>query len=402
MALFSDFLEEEEVVDLEEDSVNSNHHPVRRTSNTSMSDQLSSAFSTISSKDQTGRDSKGQILTRERLYSRLKAKRKKRRIKEDDDYGYYKHTLQEGEQRRMEKESQHRHITEADHETLTDQRKSIEEGDDATMLIHGRRSLKWVSVSPAEQSNKIASLRLIKAFKNPQRSMLYTLASHILNNHARSASQEKEDKSSKISITRPHPPKGTPKPPMEIFPGVFLYQTASGKKLVDFSMRWKFMKRQNSWPKLDHKPPRQQRKHSSPLSPTVQVKDFPSSSITDLPPLSSDLTGTNSSDKREAMKIRTTQASEMEEEFHQTEIAEIKDGAASEYSYEDEESRPGWAEDTINWQRTFSVNPIDFELLRSDWNDLRCNVSGNLQLAESEALEVISHYVERINKFNGG
>lgn len=381
-----------------------------RTSNTSMSEPLSSSsYSTISSKDQTGRDSKGHILTKERLYSHFKVKRTRRRIKQEDhgrDDGYHKHTPQEDEQRRMEKERQlrkNRHVIEADRETLTDHRESMGKGDDATLQIHGQRSLKWVPQSPVQQSNKIAPLSLTKTFKNSQRSTLYMLASHILSNGAHPASQEKEVKSRKIYITKPHPAKNTPKPPVEIFPGVFLYQTASGKKLVDFSTRWKFMKRHDSWPKFNHKSPTQQLKHSSLLSPTVQqVKDFPSSSITDLPPTSSDLTGTNSSDKRQAMEIRTTKASEMVEESQQTEIAELKDGVTSEYSYEDEEPRPSWTEEAINWQRTFSVNPVDFELLRSDWNDLRCNVSGNLQLAESEALDVISQYVERINKCNGG
>lgn len=74
----------------------------------------------------------------------------------------------------------------------------------------------------------------------------------------------------------------------------------------------------------------------------------------------------------------------------------------SDYSYEEVEARPGWAEESINWQRTFSVNPMDFELLRSDWNDLRCNVSGNLQLAESEVVDVLAQYMEKLNERNGG
>lgn len=407
----SDFLEEEEIVDLEEDSVISNHHPVRRTGNTSVSNQLSSSsFSTISSKDQTSRDTKGHVATQERIYSHFKAKETRRRIKGEAhgrDDGYYKRTTQEDKQRRTEKDrklNQHGSIIEADHEALTDHRESREEGDETTMQIYRQRSLKWVPLSPVQQSNKITLLRLTKtSLKNSHRSSLYTLASHILSNPA---SQEKEVKSSKIYITKAHPPRSTPKPPVEIFPGVFLYQTASGKKLVDFSSRWKFMKRPDSWPKLEHKSPAQQLKHSALLSSTVkQVKDFPSSSITspitDFPPSSADLTGTNSSDKRQPVEIRTTKASEMVEESQQVEGPELKDGTTSEYSYEDDEPQPGWTEEAINWQRTFSVNPVDFELLRSDWNDLRCNVSGNLQLAESEALEVISQYVERINKCNG-
>ncbi|XP_006893397.1 PREDICTED: N-acetyl-beta-glucosaminyl-glycoprotein 4-beta-N-acetylgalactosaminyltransferase 1 [Elephantulus edwardii] len=79
--------------------------------------------------------------------------------------------------------------------------------------------------------------------------------------------------------------------------------------------------------------------------------------------------------------------------------------AASEDS--EEAVRPGrhhgrWREDAIDWQRTFSVATMDFELLRSDWNDLRCNVSGNLQLAEAEAVDVVAQYMERLNARHGG
>ncbi|XP_047189491.1 N-acetyl-beta-glucosaminyl-glycoprotein 4-beta-N-acetylgalactosaminyltransferase 1 isoform X2 [Scophthalmus maximus] len=81
---------------------------------------------------------------------------------------------------------------------------------------------------------------------------------------------------------------------------------------------------------------------------------------------------------------------------------EPEEGEISDYSYEEVEARPGWAEESINWQRTFSVNPMDFELLRSDWNDLRCNVSGNLQLAESEVVDVLAQYMEKLNERNGG
>lgn len=64
---------------------------------------------------------------------------------------------------------------------------------------------------------------------------------------------------------------------------------------------------------------------------------------------------------------------------------------------------PGrWREDAIDWQRTFSVGAMDFELLRSDWNDLRCNVSGNLQLPEAEAVDVVAQYMERLNARHGG
>ncbi|XP_056657008.1 N-acetyl-beta-glucosaminyl-glycoprotein 4-beta-N-acetylgalactosaminyltransferase 1 isoform X2 [Monodelphis domestica] len=75
---------------------------------------------------------------------------------------------------------------------------------------------------------------------------------------------------------------------------------------------------------------------------------------------------------------------------------------------EEEEAEAGaqprglWPEDAINWQRTFSVGAMDFELLRSDWNDLRCNVSGNLQLPEAEAVDVVAQYMERLNTLHEG
>ncbi|KAL0628981.1 N-acetyl-beta-glucosaminyl-glycoprotein 4-beta-N-acetylgalactosaminyltransferase 1 [Plecturocebus cupreus] len=79
------------------------------------------------------------------------------------------------------------------------------------------------------------------------------------------------------------------------------------------------------------------------------------------------------------------------------------DEAASEDSQEAAGPALGrWREDSIDWQRTFSVGAVDFELLRSDWNDLRCNVSGNLQLPEAEAVDVVAQYMERLNARRGG
>ncbi|NXA41074.1 B4GN4 acetylgalactosaminyltransferase, partial [Eudromia elegans] len=81
---------------------------------------------------------------------------------------------------------------------------------------------------------------------------------------------------------------------------------------------------------------------------------------------------------------------------------EEEEEEVSDYSYETAELPQSWLEDSINWQRTFSVGSVDFELLRSDWNDLRCNVSGNLQLGESEVVDVVAQYLEKLNDRNGG
>ncbi|XP_027950002.1 N-acetyl-beta-glucosaminyl-glycoprotein 4-beta-N-acetylgalactosaminyltransferase 1 isoform X2 [Eumetopias jubatus] len=82
-----------------------------------------------------------------------------------------------------------------------------------------------------------------------------------------------------------------------------------------------------------------------------------------------------------------------------------EDGAQGEEDSEEEAAGPPrgrWREDAIDWQRTFSVGAMDFELLRSDWNDLRCNVSGNLQLPEAEAVDVVAQYMERLNARHAG
>ncbi|KAL6461483.1 hypothetical protein MHYP_G00296270 [Metynnis hypsauchen] len=432
-----DFLEEEEGVDPEEESVNPNNHQARRMSNISPSNQLStSSLSTVStSADRISRDSKSHILAREGRYSQLKGKHARRRVKaegmEKED-GYYLSTqakAQEEEERGMEKESQLRRaeIIRTQHEALNEHRESEEVGDDPQTHA-GQRSLMWVPLSPVQQSNKVIPLRLSKTSNNFQQSPLYALANQILSNAAHPApivlksNQEKEIKTNKIYITRPRPPKSrpreVPRPPVEVFPGVFLYQTARGKKLVDLSSRWKSMKKHGGLPlfwsslsltdhksatqqvplKLNHQiVPTDQEHQDLEVSPSPSFKISHSASVdsNDLPP--------SSLDKTDDPEIQPTKASEMAEESQQRRAAaEPEEGGVSQYSYEDTEPRPGWAEEAINWQRTFTVNPVDFEMLRSDWNDLRCNVSGNLQLAENEVVDVLSQYIERLNERNGG
>uniref|UniRef100_A0A8B9G0T3 Beta-1,4-N-acetylgalactosaminyltransferase n=1 Tax=Amazona collaria TaxID=241587 RepID=A0A8B9G0T3_9PSIT len=104
--------------------------------------------------------------------------------------------------------------------------------------------------------------------------------------------------------------------------------------------------------------------------------------------------GTEGLFSRETQEDTTPAPRGEEEEEEEEEV--------SDYSYEAGELQQSWLEDSINWQRTFSVSAVDFELLRSDWNDLRCNVSGNLQLSESEVVDVVAQYMEKLNEKNGG
>uniref|UniRef100_A0A8C2IP52 Beta-1,4-N-acetylgalactosaminyltransferase n=1 Tax=Cyprinus carpio TaxID=7962 RepID=A0A8C2IP52_CYPCA len=140
-------------------------------------------------------------------------------------------------------------------------------------------------------------------------------------------------------------------------------------------------------------------KHQHPLRPITTARPPPAAT----PP------SANSSENmlpteplRVTSYLHTSEITESQQQRPDTDPEPEEDGGLSEYSYEDVEPRPGWAEESINWQRTFSVNSMDFETLRSDWNDLRCNVSGNLQLSESEVVDVLSQYMEKLNERNGG
>uniref|UniRef100_A0A8C3B3F1 Beta-1,4-N-acetylgalactosaminyltransferase n=1 Tax=Cyclopterus lumpus TaxID=8103 RepID=A0A8C3B3F1_CYCLU len=168
--------------------------------------------------------------------------------------------------------------------------------------------------------------------------------------------------------------------PREVFPGVFLYQTRKTTRLVNLGAKGGGITRSRSlvsaaqlWPN----------------PPTKEGKTFPHNGS-----ISIQGESVQTSDKLGRETSRSNPDNDPE--------PEPEEGEMSDYSYEEVEARPGWAEESINWQRTFSVNPMDFELLRSDWNDLRCNVSGNLQLAESEVVDVLAQYMEKLNERNGG
>ncbi|XP_060932894.1 N-acetyl-beta-glucosaminyl-glycoprotein 4-beta-N-acetylgalactosaminyltransferase 1 [Limanda limanda] len=388
-----------------------------------------------------------------------------------------------------------------------DQPRALE--PDMDSVVQGR-TLSWVRSGPGEQGPgrkgggtggggaggekgaetppKLSKSSLLF----PQKSSLSALASRakqIISNSAHSnkpydnklPGSKKEE--NKIYITRPRPAKERERErereqrrerreertyhhPREVFPGVFLYQTGKTTRLVNLGARGQAGKNLVSAPQLWPHPPTKEGKtpprngsiniqidsvqksirraavanqpgkirrkverqdlkttatahlpsRDDPLNPLYHHQDPPPVPLQRLNSTENSLQG----QPRVTSYLRLSEITEslqqpdpdpnpadLEQDINRSNPEpdpepEPEEGEMSDYSYEEVEARPGWAEESINWQRTFSVNPMDFELLRSDWNDLRCNVSGNLQLAESEVVDVLAQYMEKLNERNGG
>uniref|UniRef100_A0A3B3SD42 Beta-1,4-N-acetylgalactosaminyltransferase n=1 Tax=Paramormyrops kingsleyae TaxID=1676925 RepID=A0A3B3SD42_9TELE len=77
-----------------------------------------------------------------------------------------------------------------------------------------------------------------------------------------------------------------------------------------------------------------------------------------------------------------------------------------EYKYKDSENYettpPIIYDPVINWVRTINVSNMDFNAFREDSIDLKCNVSGNLQMSSEVALPIVQAFMHQLNQKNWG
>lgn len=323
------------------------------------------------------------------------------------------------------------------------------------MVVHGR-SLQWAeNVENEEQGTQEDTLGLLSPSK---RASSLSLQPHLSvplfvgKTKQQGSKEEKQPKkenkkpSEKVYITRLQPNKKKTPPQKDNFPGVFLYpksprkvhlnsrtpqrypvpsnklQTVPGHRTPWFtntasketdSSKKKSQRANRKWEQLYDRETSKARskQRMRPNLLTLPPANLFSKETFDVTTPARTTLDYNSSETVLSEGKRVTsflQMSEMTES--QQEVLEGPGKAQeeemeeemSDYSYENSELQQSWLEDSINWQRTFSVSPVDFELLRSDWNDLRCNVSGNLQLSESEVVDVVAQYMEKLNEKNGG
>ncbi|XP_068133789.1 beta-1,4-N-acetylgalactosaminyltransferase 3 isoform X2 [Hyperolius riggenbachi] len=81
-----------------------------------------------------------------------------------------------------------------------------------------------------------------------------------------------------------------------------------------------------------------------------------------------------------------------EEEYQENE----EDDEDVEFEY------PFVFEQPVFWNQTFHVGQTDFHVVRSEFIDLHCNISGNLHVKESEALSVVGSFMKQLNQWHRG
>ncbi|KAG9472186.1 hypothetical protein GDO78_020856 [Eleutherodactylus coqui] len=103
-----------------------------------------------------------------------------------------------------------------------------------------------------------------------------------------------------------------------------------------------------------------------------------------------------------AMDERQIQPPNAEENLESNAGDNQEEGRYQSNREDEEELEYAESEQLVFWNRTFNVSQTDFQVLRSDSIDLRCNTSGNLQLKKSEAQTIVGSFMKKLNQWHRG